>query len=73
MTARPKELGISQQDMAALLKNRDGKPLSSSYFNHLERDRGKPPGRWKKMKGVARVQLRDGRIELHRYEAGHRQ
>jgi hypothetical protein len=29
--------------MAALVKNRDGKPLSSSYFNYLERDRGKPP------------------------------
>jgi hypothetical protein len=29
--------------MAALLKNRDGQPLSSSYFNYLERDRGKPP------------------------------
>ena len=43
MTTRRKELGISQQDMAALLKNRDGKPLSSSYFNYLERDRGKPP------------------------------
>ncbi len=34
---------MSQQEMAALLKNRDGKPLSSSYFNYLERDRGKPP------------------------------
>src|SRR5260370_22562932 len=40
---RRKELGISQQEVAALLKNRDGKPLSSSYFNYLERDRGKPP------------------------------
>lgn len=43
MTGRRKQLGISQQDMAALLKNRDGNPLSSSYFNYLERDRGKPP------------------------------
>lgn len=43
MSGRRKEVGISQQDMAALLKNRDGKPLSSSYFNYLERDRGKPP------------------------------
>jgi len=40
---RRKELGISQKEMAALLKNRDGQPLSSSYFNYLERDRGKPP------------------------------
>ena len=43
IASRRKELGISQQEMAALLKNRDGKPLSSSYFNYLERDRGKPP------------------------------
>jgi len=40
---RRKDLGISQKEMAALLKNRDGQPLSSSYFNYLERDRGKPP------------------------------
>jgi transcriptional regulator with XRE-family HTH domain len=40
---RRKELGIKQTDMAALLKNRDGEPLSFSYFNYLERDRGKPP------------------------------
>jgi transcriptional regulator with XRE-family HTH domain len=40
---RRKDLGISQKEMAALLKNRDGGPLSSSYFNYLERDRGKPP------------------------------
>jgi transcriptional regulator with XRE-family HTH domain len=43
IVSRRKELGISQQEMAALLKNRDGKPLSSSYFNYLERDRGTPP------------------------------
>ena len=43
MISRRKELGISQQELAALLRNRDGKPLSSSYFNYLERDRGKPP------------------------------
>jgi len=43
IVSRRKELGISQQEMAALLKNRDGKQLSSSYFNYLERDRGKPP------------------------------
>lgn len=40
---RRRDLGISQKEMAALLKNRDGGPLSSSYFNYLERDRGKPP------------------------------
>ena len=43
IAGRRKDLGISQQEMAALLKNRDGKPLSSSYFNYLERDRGNPP------------------------------
>lgn len=43
ISRRRKELGISQQEMAALMKNRDGKPLSSSYLNHLEHDRGKPP------------------------------
>jgi transcriptional regulator with XRE-family HTH domain len=43
MARRRKDLGISQQELAALLKNRDGQPLSSSYFNYLERDRGKPP------------------------------
>ena len=43
MAGRRKELGIGQQEVAARLKNRDGKPLSSSYFNYLERDRGKPP------------------------------
>jgi hypothetical protein len=33
-------------------------------------------GRWRKMKGVARIRLRDGRVrlaELHWYEAHHRQ
>jgi transcriptional regulator with XRE-family HTH domain len=43
ISRRRKELGISQQEMAALMKNRDGKPISASYFNYLEHDRGKPP------------------------------
>jgi transcriptional regulator with XRE-family HTH domain len=43
IVSRRKALGISQQEMAGLLKNRDGRPLSTSYFNYLERDRGKPP------------------------------
>ena len=30
---RRKELGISQKEMAALLKNRHRQPLSSSYLN----------------------------------------
>jgi transcriptional regulator with XRE-family HTH domain len=39
---RRKELGISQLEMAALLKNRDGRTITSSYLNYLEHDRGKP-------------------------------
>jgi transcriptional regulator with XRE-family HTH domain len=39
---RRKELGISQKDLAEFLKNRDGQPLSLSYYNYLERDRGIP-------------------------------
>lgn len=40
--SRRKELGISQTEVAALLNNRDGQPLSLSYYNYLERDRGLP-------------------------------
>jgi transcriptional regulator with XRE-family HTH domain len=40
---RRKELGLKQIELAALLKNREGEPLSFSYFNYLERDRGLPP------------------------------
>jgi transcriptional regulator with XRE-family HTH domain len=38
-----KERGLSQKEMAALIKNRDGKALSSTYLNYLEHDRGTPP------------------------------
>jgi transcriptional regulator with XRE-family HTH domain len=44
LTERRKELGISQKEMAALIKNRDGKPITSAYLNYLEHDRGEPPG-----------------------------
>jgi transcriptional regulator with XRE-family HTH domain len=44
LTARRKELGISQKEMATLIKNRDGKPITSAYLNYLEHDRGEPPG-----------------------------
>jgi transcriptional regulator with XRE-family HTH domain len=40
---RRKALGLSQKEMAALIKNRDGKTLSATYLNYLEHDRGKPP------------------------------
>jgi len=40
---RRKALGLSQKEMAAVIKNRDGKPLSATYLNYLEHDRGKPP------------------------------
>ncbi|HJU11274.1 MAG TPA: hypothetical protein VJ728_10375 [Candidatus Binataceae bacterium] len=29
--------------MAALIKNRDGRPITSAYMNYLEHDRGEPP------------------------------
>jgi transcriptional regulator with XRE-family HTH domain len=40
---RRKALGLSQKEMAALVKNLDGKTLSATYLNYLEHDRGKPP------------------------------
>jgi transcriptional regulator with XRE-family HTH domain len=43
LTERRKARGLSQKELAALIKNRDGKPLSAAYLNHLEHDHGKPP------------------------------
>jgi len=40
---RRKAQGLSQKEFAVLIKNRDGKPLSATYLNYLEHDRGKPP------------------------------
>jgi transcriptional regulator with XRE-family HTH domain len=40
---RRKALGISQKEMALLIQNRDGQPLSATYLNYLEHERGKPP------------------------------
>jgi transcriptional regulator with XRE-family HTH domain len=40
---RRKAQGLSQKEFAALIKNRDGKPISATYLNYLEHDRGKPP------------------------------
>ena len=34
---RRKALGLSQKKMAALIKNRDGKPLSMPYLSYLEK------------------------------------
>ena len=43
LVRRRKELGIKQKEMAAMIRNRDGKPLSATYLNYLEYDRGNPP------------------------------
>jgi transcriptional regulator with XRE-family HTH domain len=43
LVERRKALGLSQKEMAAVIKNRDGKPLSATDLNYLEHDRGKPP------------------------------
>jgi transcriptional regulator with XRE-family HTH domain len=43
LAERRKELGISQKEMAGLIKNRDGKPITSAYLNYLEHNRGEPP------------------------------
>ena len=40
---RRKALGLSQKEMAALIKNRDGKSLSMPYLSYLENGRGEPP------------------------------
>jgi transcriptional regulator with XRE-family HTH domain len=40
---RRKALGLSQKELAALIKNRDGKPLSMPYLSYLENGRGEPP------------------------------
>src|SRR5690348_7492249 len=44
LAGQRKELGISQKEMASLIKNRDGKPITSAYLNYLEHVRGEPPG-----------------------------
>jgi transcriptional regulator with XRE-family HTH domain len=40
---RRKALGLSQKEMTARIKNRDGKPLSMPYLSYLENSRGEPP------------------------------
>lgn len=43
VSARRKELGISQKDLAAkIMREEDGKPISPQYLNDIERDRRQP-------------------------------
>src|ERR1700751_5003458 len=44
LAGRRNELGNSQKERAALIKKRDGKPITSAYLNYLEHNRGEPPG-----------------------------
>jgi len=43
LAERRKALGLGQKELAALIKNRDGKPLSMPYLSYLENGRGEPP------------------------------
>jgi transcriptional regulator with XRE-family HTH domain len=38
-----KELGISQKDLAALIRKEDGETISPQYLNDIEHDRRNPP------------------------------
>jgi transcriptional regulator with XRE-family HTH domain len=38
-----KEAGLSQKDLASLIKKEDGTPISPQYLNDLERDRRNSP------------------------------
>lgn len=38
-----KKTGLSQKDLAALIKKEDGTPISPQYLNDIERDRRNPP------------------------------
>ena len=38
-----KERGVSQKELASLIKKEDGNPISPQYLNDLERDRRNPP------------------------------
>jgi transcriptional regulator with XRE-family HTH domain len=43
LAERRKALGLGQKELAALIKNPDGKPLSMPYLSYLENGRGEPP------------------------------
>jgi transcriptional regulator with XRE-family HTH domain len=43
LAERRKALGLGQKELAALINNRDGKPLSMPYLSYLENGRGEPP------------------------------
>jgi len=38
-----KELGISQKDLAAMIRKEDGEAISPQYLNDIEHDRRNPP------------------------------
>ncbi len=38
-----KKRGLSQKDLAALLKKEDGSPISPQYLNDIEHERRNPP------------------------------
>jgi transcriptional regulator with XRE-family HTH domain len=43
IAGRRKQLSLSQKELVALIKNREGKPLSMAYLSYLENGRGEPP------------------------------
>ncbi len=38
-----KDAGLSQKELAAIVRKEDGQPISPQYLNDLERDRRNPP------------------------------
>jgi transcriptional regulator with XRE-family HTH domain len=38
-----KKVGLSQKELAALIKKEDGQPISPQYLNDIEHDRRNPP------------------------------
>jgi transcriptional regulator with XRE-family HTH domain len=38
-----RQAGLSQKDLAAMVRKEDGTPISPQYLNDLERDRRNPP------------------------------
>ncbi len=41
-----KRRGISQKELARLLRKEDGEPISPQYLNDIERDRRNPPSEY---------------------------
>jgi len=44
IAGRRKELSLSQKELVALIKNRDGEPLLMPYLSYLENGRRELPG-----------------------------